>query len=472
LIFTSLGLAQAPPAAKQQPLDKDQVMTLVTAGMDSAQLAKTVEQRGIDFEPTDDYLEALHKAGAQDVLIRALRPPKAEPMNQQQVLQLVAGGVPAERATALVKQRGVDFVPNEKYLETLRVAGADEALVAAVREAGGAIPGSLEVATAPNADVYVDGALAGRADSGGLLRVEKVKPGNHHVRISVATKHDFEQSVTVTPGSVEKISAALTDLPGTIVVNSTPGAEVFLDNASRGKVDASGKLVLSGMSPGSHTMRVTAPGKYDWNGDAPASAGQETQIQAQLQGSMGTLRVRATPGAKVYLDNKCVAVVYTKGEIMLVNLSTGFHPLKVLAPGEPEFRQAIAVTEGNETAVNATGKAGVKPFTGKGIDGLYIMEESSSGEKYWSCVRFFADGSVDWFNSKPSLAEAEKKAQDEKSQGTIFPYRMQGSSISFSTWGWGVTDHVAKIRGGTLRLDSADSDTRDYKEQIYESVSR
>lgn len=445
-------------------------MTLVKAGMDNAQLAKTIAERGVDFDPTDDYIQALQKAGAQDVLIRALRPPKAEPMNQQQVVQLVAGGVPAERATALVKQRGVDFVPNEKYLETLRVAGADEALVAAVREAGGTIPGNLEVTTSPHAEIYLDGALAGRADSGGNLTVEKVKPGDHHVRITVATKHDFEQSVTVAPGTAQKISAALVDLPGMIVVNSKPGAEVFLDNVSRGKIDAGGKLGIADVAPGSHLMRVTAPGKNDWNGSASASAGQETPIQAQLQGSNGGLRLHATPGAKVYFGDKCVATVHFQGEVTWPDLSAGSYAVRVAAPGEAAILRNVTVTEGNETTVEARGSGAAKPI-GKGIDGLY-GSVSSTGSSSW--VRFFADGSVTTFGFMSNVppAKAESSAQESKTHGDAFPYRMQGSTILFSIWGWGVTDYVARIHGITLKVAKAECDSRNFTEETYTLMGR
>jgi formylglycine-generating enzyme required for sulfatase activity len=132
------GLAQAQTAA-QKPLDKDQIMSLVTAGMDNDDLAKRIQDRGIDFDLTDDYLQALRKAGAQDVVIKALRAAKPTPLSKEQVLKLVAAGVSGQRAVTLVKQRGIDFQPDEKYLEPLRIAGGDEALVAAVRAAGEAV---------------------------------------------------------------------------------------------------------------------------------------------------------------------------------------------------------------------------------------------------------------------------------------------------------------------------------------------
>jgi formylglycine-generating enzyme required for sulfatase activity len=58
----------------------------------------------------------------------------------------VAGGVPSERATALVGQHGIDFLPDEEYLKILRLAGADDRLIAALREARKALtaPGTVK----------------------------------------------------------------------------------------------------------------------------------------------------------------------------------------------------------------------------------------------------------------------------------------------------------------------------------------
>ena len=127
VILAAPGPAQTQTTA-QKPLDKDQIMSLVAAGMDNDDLAKRIQDRGIDFDLTDDYLQALRKAGAQDVVIKALRATaKPTPLNKDQVLKLVAAGVASQRAATLVKQRGIDFLPDEKYLETLRIAGAGPA---------------------------------------------------------------------------------------------------------------------------------------------------------------------------------------------------------------------------------------------------------------------------------------------------------------------------------------------------------
>jgi hypothetical protein len=457
LILAGVGLAQAPPAAKK-PLDKDQVMTLVAAGMDNAQLAKKIEELGIDFEPTDEYLQALRKAGAQDVLIQALRAfRKPEPMNQQQVLQLVAGGVPSERATALVKQRGIDFVADEKYLETLRVAGADEALIAALREASGAIPGELDVVTSPNAEVYLDGGLAGQADYRGELEVKKVKPGAHALRVTLPTKRDFEQIITVAAGVTNRVAALLTDLPGRIVVSSTVGAEVYLDGASRGKIDSSGTLTLTDVAPGSHQLRVTAQGKRDYEQRyLSVSAGQESRIQAQLQQAPGSIRVRATPGAKVYLDDKYPLVVYADGEETFAEVSAGVHPMRVLAEGQPEFRREVTVTPGQEATLDAPQG---EFSTGKRIDRLFRTVTSEGGRSYY--LRFYSDGTVVWDSSSRSLAEVEVEMQEyyrSKTHPYAYTYQMQGTTIRYSVNDmFGVIDYTAMLRGNTLTVEAVTS---------------
>jgi formylglycine-generating enzyme required for sulfatase activity len=133
------------PQQANPPLSKDQVMDLLKFGMESTELAKRIKERGIDFEPTDDYIEALRKAGAQEPVIQALREAKPKPLTREQVGKLIVGGVPSERAAALVRERGIDFQVDDKYLDTLRVAGADDTLIAALREASkaGLSPGQI-----------------------------------------------------------------------------------------------------------------------------------------------------------------------------------------------------------------------------------------------------------------------------------------------------------------------------------------
>jgi formylglycine-generating enzyme required for sulfatase activity len=225
---TSVFAAAAQPAGPQQPLEpltKGQVMDLVKAETETPELVKLIRDHGINFDLTDDYLQALRSAGAQEPVIQALRAARPKPLSKQQVLQLVAGHVASERAAMLVKQHGIDFVADERYLQTLRLAGAEETLIAALREAGKAVTAELVVATTPGAAVYLDGELQGHASDQGKLTIE-AKPGDHGLKVSLKGKKDFEQSVTLAAPRATKVDARLEDIgpaPGQVRENPKDG---------------------------------------------------------------------------------------------------------------------------------------------------------------------------------------------------------------------------------------------------------
>ncbi|MBI4166627.1 MAG: WD40 repeat domain-containing protein, partial [Acidobacteria bacterium] len=119
----------------QIPLDENLLRELVAAGMDNLLLVKAVLERGIDFRPAADYLKALQKAGALEPLLKALREVVSKPLAKDQVLNLLSSGVSNDRVAALVNKRGLNFKPTDEYLDTLRIAGASDGVVDAVRAA-------------------------------------------------------------------------------------------------------------------------------------------------------------------------------------------------------------------------------------------------------------------------------------------------------------------------------------------------
>lgn len=199
-------------------------MDLVKFGMSSADLAQKIEEHGLDFEPTDAYLDELRKAGAKEEVIQAIRGVKPKPLNREQVGKLVAGHVPNERVTVLVKQRGIDFQADDKYLQTLRLAGADASLIAALREASAAMTAELIVVTSPDADVSLDGTSQGRADSQGQLAI-KAMPGIHGLKVTHDGKKAFELNVNLVGGQTARVDASLADAGAHIEVKRATQAQ-------------------------------------------------------------------------------------------------------------------------------------------------------------------------------------------------------------------------------------------------------
>jgi uroporphyrinogen-III synthase len=122
-------------------------------------------------------------------------------------------------------------------------------LIAALREASKAVTAELVVATSPEAAVYLDGELQGKANAQGELAM-KAGLGTHTLKVSLEGMKDFEQSVTLASRQGTKIGARLAALTAELVVVTSPDAAVYLDGELQGKASAQGELAMKAR-PGS-----------------------------------------------------------------------------------------------------------------------------------------------------------------------------------------------------------------------------
>ncbi len=149
LILLISWLVPQCAGAQQKPLTQDQVQGLVRNGLGDDSGAKLVQQRGIDFTPTDDFLQTLKSGGASDAFLAALRDAKPadnskKPLNQEQIFALLVGQVPSQRVTMLVQERGIDFDPTDESLQQFRMAGGDDDVINAIKSAQVTKPASVD----------------------------------------------------------------------------------------------------------------------------------------------------------------------------------------------------------------------------------------------------------------------------------------------------------------------------------------
>jgi len=163
LLVLVMGLACALPLrAQEKPFTQDQISNMVRDGFGDDSGAKLVEQRGIDFTPGQDFLQKLKDSGASDAFLNALHAPKPQqaaspgkPLNEVQVLALLAGGVPAHRVVTLVTTRGIDFDVKGDYLQQVRQAGGDEGIISALKNAKVTKPENAAIDPGPDAQQNV-----------------------------------------------------------------------------------------------------------------------------------------------------------------------------------------------------------------------------------------------------------------------------------------------------------------------------
>jgi tetratricopeptide (TPR) repeat protein len=82
--------------------------------------------------------------------LRAAKPPEPasakKPLNQVQVFALLVGQVPSHRVTMLVQERGIDFELTDDYLQEVRLAGGEDELISALQDAKVTKPATIDPA--------------------------------------------------------------------------------------------------------------------------------------------------------------------------------------------------------------------------------------------------------------------------------------------------------------------------------------
>lgn len=145
------GLSARP---QEKPLTQEQVINLVKHQFGDARGARSIERRGIDFDPTPDFIESLKDAGANDVFTAALQNARhpshaaSKTLTRVQVLALLGGQVPSHRVAMLVAERGIDFTPDKGFLNEVSRGGGDQELLSALRAARVSKPVSVDPAAA------------------------------------------------------------------------------------------------------------------------------------------------------------------------------------------------------------------------------------------------------------------------------------------------------------------------------------
>jgi hypothetical protein len=136
-LATSLALGQAPSTGGK-PLSRDQLLLLISAGMDPEPFAETVQKRGLGFEVTGEDFEAMRKAGASKLMQRAVAEAvlaqSSAPLRKEVLPHLMGAGVSEENLVKALQQRGVDSPLDAGDFDNLVQLGAGDAVIRTLRE--------------------------------------------------------------------------------------------------------------------------------------------------------------------------------------------------------------------------------------------------------------------------------------------------------------------------------------------------
>ena len=147
--------------------------------------------------------------------------------------------------------------------------------------------GHISVWSNPSgADIYLDDAYQGATGSAQFWTY--VSMGYHTIRLEKSGYEDYTETVYVSAGDTVTVSTSLSGTPtptattsstGSIYVMSTPsGASIYLDDVYEGTTPNT----ISGVSLGSHTIRVEESGYGDYTKTVRVSAGWTPSVSASL----------------------------------------------------------------------------------------------------------------------------------------------------------------------------------------------
>jgi tetratricopeptide (TPR) repeat protein len=254
---------------------------MVRDGLADETGAKAIEQRGIDFAPTGDFLQNLKAAGASEAFIKALRaakPPEPasakKPLHQVQILALLGGEVPSHRVAMVVNERGINFEPQQDYLDEVRLGGGDDELIAALKSAKVTKPATIDpAAQARQAEVRQHVARGAE-----FFQKKQYADAESEYRAAVILdpqSADLHVGLSRALNGQRKTDEALAEARQALRLN--PGSELghySLGNALRGKGDLDGAIAeyrealrLNPNNDNAHVVLGLALAKKgDWNG--------------------------------------------------------------------------------------------------------------------------------------------------------------------------------------------------------------
>lgn len=280
----------------------------------------------------------------------------AKELSQQDIVSLLEAGVASERIGSLVEERRVSFELTPEAEQALRRAGATSELIEAVRaHYKPPAPSGLVIQSKPGgASVFIDSQVQVKTSSGGWANIQPIAPGPHVLRISAEGFDDFTRDILLQPGETLTVNATLVrakTAPAVLVVASTPpGAAVFVDGRAVGNTDGAGRIKISDLQPGGHSVRVSAEGHVDFEQSVQLASGKEATVSAGLERAKlvtaGLVLSSLPRGAAVFVDNVLVEKNSPGGDLSVPELARGKHSVRVTAEGYAPFEQAIDLGPG------------------------------------------------------------------------------------------------------------------------------
>ena len=146
---------------------------------------------------------------------------------------------------------------------------------------------------------------------------------------------------------------------GSLVVETTPNAQVAIDGQGRGSADGSGKLTVGSLSAGNHNVEISLDKYQPVSGRPVMIAGGQTAhfvqplTPAAVAPSTGSLSISTNAQASILVDGQRKGSADGSGQFSLDGLSPGQHQLEITLEHFQAVQLPITIRAGSPTIIPA-----------------------------------------------------------------------------------------------------------------------
>ena len=190
------------------------------------------------------------------------------------------------------------------------------------------------------------------------------------------------------------LAQRLPEAPAELVIETTPRAEIFLDEVRLGQAAENGSFVHRA-KPGPHVLRITLRDKQTFTQKIAVVPGQTRRIRADLADFTGDLEIFTTPNAEILIDGKSAGVADGSGRLLVRGLKVMSLSVRAGRAGYNSQERRVAVVSGVVSSLTMELKR-IEAADESATTSLpdYLLHRRLVAENYYAARIFFRANSL------------------------------------------------------------------------------
>ena len=218
--------------------------------------------------------------------------------------------------------------------------------------------GRIIVHSKPNkVKVYLDNTYQGTTP----LNLDRISPGQHSIRFTMAGYQDLDKDVSVSPSRTTTFSANLAPIPeygrGSLSIYCNQDrANIYLDGEQqKGRTSAKKDVELKNIKQGYHELMITKEGYLDWVSTILVLSNQTQTVDVYLAPEVSSSSIEVycnVSKAKIFVNGTYQAATLSSQPITLEEMEEGIYEITLVNDGYKTWVEEVWVYVGETTPLD------------------------------------------------------------------------------------------------------------------------